>query len=200
VAIDDLDTLTAQARIMFIQRPMDIAIGPGRAVIGGALGGVTGAQIFISGGLILILLLSRLVLFQLLVILFFLLLILLLLLVGGGRALRRLRFDGGVGARNLIVQLLRLGVFFRRRMGGGHAIGIDTFTVRSGHRIVGGIGRKGKKRAQHKGAGCPFATGTHAKAPPKVLFSNDDGAREVPKYAGFIAVPEVPSAGGRNVV
>src|SRR5579863_9074910 len=102
-------------------------------MIGSAFRRIAGAQIFIAGDTIFIMCLRRLMLLQLILILLLLLLILLLLrlilgIVGGGRTLRRgrrLTVSGG----DLTVEVVCLGLFLRRGMGGGHAVGIHPVTA-----------------------------------------------------------------------
>src|SRR6185437_4378678 len=114
----------------------------------------------ISGTLILIVLLRFLILLQLLLILLLLLLVLRIgAIVGRRRGLVR---SSGLG----LIQALGLSLLGRRRMGGGHAIGIHTISWRCGVRILLRIGRgRDQKRRQRKAAHGQEMEGFHRVAP-----------------------------------
>src|ERR1700722_16465386 len=155
VAADPFDALTNQVGVAFHNDPM--TFGPQIAVIGSAFRGIAGAQVFIVGDTIFIICLCRLMLLQLILIVLLLLLILLLLglilgVIGGGRTLRRgrrLTVSGG----DLAVEVVCLGLFLRRGMGGGHAIGIHPVTAGRGIAALGAGRRGNQKCRQGKAAG-----------------------------------------------
>ena len=137
IAAQQFDALANQIGVAFDNHPLHITIRPDAAMVSSAFRRIPRTQAFIGGGPVSILFLLCLVLLQLVLVLLLLALILLPLCLILGVVGIGLGIGRSVAGRDLFVDRGRLGLFFRRGMGCGHAVGINPVAAGRGITALG---------------------------------------------------------------